>query len=78
MTVGVICALIVFPPLYLAKVLFQKSAVFTKRGSRFDKTIEWAKEKGRFKPAWEAVETDYRPSVVEDRQRGLWPAMAKE
>ena len=37
--VGIISSLIVFPPLVLLTVLFKRGAVFKKRESRFDRSI---------------------------------------
>lgn len=39
MGIGIMSGFIVFPVLYVAKLLFQKGAVFSRRESRFDKSI---------------------------------------
>ena len=70
---GLTTAFIVFPPIYVAKWLFQNGARFKKRRSRFDKSLDDAREKGLF----EQEESEGRPAEYEPRvlkQRRALPA----
>ena len=74
MSSGLTTAFIVFPPIYIAKWLFQNGARSKKRRSRFDKSLDDARQRGLFKQEEsEGRQAEYEPRVL--KQRRALPAL---
>ena len=66
---GLTTALVVFPAIYVAKWLFQNGARFKRRRSRFDKSLDEAREKGLFRQEeHEGRKAEYEPRVLKQRR----------
>ena len=69
-------AFIVFPPIYIAKWLFQNGARLKKRRSRFDASLDDARDEGLFRQKEsEGRRAEYDPRVLR-RRRALPAALA--